>query len=241
MRDLYATGATLQEVGERFGLSRERVRQIFQEADLPTRTITETHALRHDRLLERADEVIAAYEQLKDAGQVARKLDIPRAVVKEIVAERFPTPEKPRWRRRGPVKRKYSTDEMIAFLKQAVTEVQDRLSLGAYQRYAQGRHTSDGRPWPSIHTYNARFGSWRKALIAADLPVSPHGPSGAKRRFSDQDCIDALRNVSQILGEAPTITAYNEIARASNSKLPSSATIASRLGSWYDALTRAGL
>lgn len=54
MYDLYANGATLQEVGDRFGLSRQRVQQIFIEANLPTRSIGETYALRHEHLLERA-------------------------------------------------------------------------------------------------------------------------------------------------------------------------------------------
>jgi DNA-directed RNA polymerase sigma subunit (sigma70/sigma32) len=38
MYSLYAQGSTLEEVGKLYGLTRERVRQLFKEADLPTRS-----------------------------------------------------------------------------------------------------------------------------------------------------------------------------------------------------------
>jgi DNA-directed RNA polymerase sigma subunit (sigma70/sigma32) len=38
MHSLYQQGATLEEVGELYGITRERVRQLFKEADLPTRS-----------------------------------------------------------------------------------------------------------------------------------------------------------------------------------------------------------
>jgi hypothetical protein len=240
MHAMYSDGATLAEVGRRFDLSRQRVQQIFREADLPTRSITETHTLRHERLLERSDEVAAAYAECKDPERVARTLGVPRAFVNEIAAARFPVPRR-RPRRRGPAKRKYSIEEMIVFLQEAAGSASGRLGLREYRDYAEGRQTDDGRSWPSIHTYTARFGSWRKALIAAGLPAGRHGPSGAKPRFSAQDCIDALREAAQIHGEPPTIASYDELARASNNRLPSAATITKRFGSWYDALTQAGV
>jgi DNA-directed RNA polymerase sigma subunit (sigma70/sigma32) len=38
MYSLYQRGSTLEEVGKLYGLTRERVRQLFKEADLPTRS-----------------------------------------------------------------------------------------------------------------------------------------------------------------------------------------------------------
>lgn len=167
------------------------------------------------------------------------KLDVPRALVKEIVAEHFPESKRRRYRRLSPPK--YPTEEMIALLKQASAEVSVPLSLGTYRLLAKNRRTDDGRSWPSVHTYAARFGSWRKALIAAGLPVGPRGSSGARPRFSEEDCIKALREVAEMLGGAPTKATHDELARASAGALPSSATIINRLSTWFDALDRAGL
>jgi len=38
MHALYRQGATLEEVGEQYGITRERVRQLFKEAGLATRS-----------------------------------------------------------------------------------------------------------------------------------------------------------------------------------------------------------
>ena len=163
MRALYAGGATLEEVGARFGLSRERVRQILQEAGIKTRSIGETSALRRDRLLrERGDEIRAAFSELKDIDAVARRLEVPRALVREVVARSFPASE--RKSRRSPM---YSSEELIACLKEAGA-APGRLTTGKYAKYAEGRQLGDGRPWPSFQTLAKRFGTWRRALAEAE-------------------------------------------------------------------------
>jgi Homing endonuclease associated repeat len=240
MYDFYATGATLEEVGVRFGLTRERVRQVFQEAGLPTRSIAETLSLRRERAVhERSEEICAAYSTRRDVGEVARALDLPRVVVKEVVERHFPPPE--RRRRPRAATPKYPTEEMIAFLRQASAAASLPLTTGRYSRYAEGRQTDDGRSWPSTHTYVKRFGSWRKALVRAGLAVAPRRASPPRRRFSEADCIRALRKAAEVIEEVPTATAYDELARASRGRLPSAMTITNRLGTWHQALTRASL
>lgn len=238
--DLYNTGATLREVGERFGLTGERVRQIFRSAGLSTRSITETQSLRHDHLVEeQGDQIAAAFRRHKDVGEVAERLKVPHTLVKEIVVSRFPPRERRRPRR--PIPPKYPDSEMVAFLQEASATKDGPLSIEDYRRYAERRSTDDGRSWPSIYTFIRRFGSWRKALIRASLPVNSSGPSSIKPKFSKQDCIDALGEAARTLAEPPTITAYDELARNSNGRLPSALTVKNRLGSWYSALARAGL
>lgn len=240
MYDLYTTGATLGQVGDRFGLTAERVRQIFLEADLHIRSLAETHALRHERLIrEKGDDIATAFAACQDTNEVARQLDVPQSLVKEIVNSRLPAHK--RHRPRKPTPPKYPTDEMMAFLREAATTANGQLSLGEYRRYAEDRRTSDGRTWPSIHTYISRFGSWRKALKQAGLPVNRHAPEGPKPRFSEEDCIEALREAARRLGQAPTLTAYDQLARTSAGRLPGALTVKHRLGSWHSALTRANL
>ena len=240
MYALYTTGATLEEVGATFGLTRERVRQIFGEAGLPTRSITETQSLRRDRTVhQRSEEICAAFSESKDVEEVARRLDIPRGLVREVVASHLPPLE----RRRSPraTTPKYPTAGLIAFLQEVAAAVGRPPTVGEYDRYAEVRRIDDDRSWPSTHTYVKRFGSWRKALAQAGLPVGPRRASPSRRRFSDEDCIEALREVAWTIDRPPTITAYNDLARASQGRLPSAITITNRLGTWHGALTRASL
>jgi len=168
MYALYANGATLEEVGVRFGLTRERVRQIFREAGISTRSTTETHTLRHDRMVhQRGEEICAAFSLSQDIDAVSLQLNVPRVVVKEIVKQHFPLGSRFRPKKSRPSM--YPTGELISFLQEAGAAASGKLTTGAYGKYAKGRRTDDGRPWPSFQTHAKRFGSWRDALLEAGL------------------------------------------------------------------------
>jgi len=238
MYDLYATGATLEEVGARFGLTRERVRQVFSEAGLPTRSITETLSLRRDRTVRRrSKEICVAFSRSRDVADVAQRLGIPRAIVQEVVEAHFTA--SPRRRHPKATTPKYPTEVLIACLQEASAAVDGPLTASAYRHYADARQREDGRSWPATPTYVNRFGSWGGAMAQAGLPVVSRGRSG--RRFSEEDCIRALREVARALEEVPTIAAYTKAARASHGRLPSAITITNRLGNWTKALTKARL
>jgi hypothetical protein len=241
MYELYVAGATLEEVGARFSVTRERVRQIFREAGMSIRTMRETIALRNDRLVrQHGEEIRAAFLVSKDIGVVAQQFGLPRVVVREAVKDLLPVVAPPQLRRKLPPI--YSTQELLAFLQEAGSAVADVPNAAAYRRYAQGRQTSDGRSWPSPHTIISRFGSWRKALLQAGFKVKPPPRRAAKRRFSEADCLEALRAATQALGAAPTAAVYARFVRsAAKGAFPSEMTIRNRFGSWQKALEKADL
>jgi hypothetical protein len=169
MYRLYTDGLTLAEVGDRYGVSRQRVFQVFEERGLSIRSAAETRALRSAKIIEeRSAEVQAACEELKDIDAVARKLKIPKALVKEIVRQSFPSGA---LRRRTPRPRRplYSNGELLAVVRKADAASSERLSLDVYRRYAKGRHLNGGRSWPSPVAIVKRFGSWRNALSQAGI------------------------------------------------------------------------
>lgn len=235
--DLYSTGATLEEVGIEFSISRERVRQILREAGISTRSTTETANVRHARIVEeRGEEICTEFSECQDAVEVSRRLDIPRAVVKEIVAERCPQVVR---RRPRASSRKYSTEELVRFLHETSADVPGVMTAEDYRRFAADRRAEDGRPWPTVHTYIKRFGSWRKALARAGLSVAPRS-TRSRRRFSDEECVKALRRAAEALERIPTMDAYSEFV-AFHEGLPKAVTLTDRFGSWHEALTAAEL
>ncbi len=239
MYELYVTGATLEEVGERFGITRERVRQVFREAGISTRSLQQTYALRREQLIQaKTDQIRSAFLVSGDMAAISRSLKVPHSAVRDVVRAYWPMPIR---RRRTPSKRRYETTEILALLREADQAVEGRLTESAYRRYSSGRRMSDGRSWPSSHTILARFGSWRRAQQAAGLKVARPVPNRMKPRFSEEDCLVALRLAAEDLGSPPTATAYRALAKASDGALPSEMTVRSRLGFWQDALTKAGL
>lgn len=236
---MYQDGATLEEVGRAFGISRERVRQIFRDQGLSVRSVNEAHALQRARQSRQfADRIKDRFRDLRDVGAVARELHLPKTLVAEVVNGSFRAAER---RKRKDPRKKYSDEELIEFLRFASAALGGVLSAKGYTDYARGQKTADGRPWPTHQTHALRFGSWREAVEAAGLAANPSSPIAGQTLFEAGHCIDALRAAARTLGRPPTADEYEEFARTSNGALPSLATVRHRLGGWYQALERAGM
>lgn len=235
MHQMYADGATLEEVGRRYGMTRERVRQVFRAAGLPNISLADR---RRREIQRRTDEILRAFDELKDLRAVAKSLDMPIAVVEEVLRRELPA-----GRLRKPTKhgKKYSDEELVWMLREVSSELGGVLSKDAFEACARGRRLQDGRPWPTAQTHMLRFGSWRRSLEAAGLRANPSSPISGQVLFDEPQCIDAIRHVGRVLGKVPTVAEYEECATRSNGGLPSSATIRNRCGRWYEALGKAGL
>jgi hypothetical protein len=239
MRELYEGGATLGEVGARFGVSRERVRQLFRANGLPTRSIAETAAFRRQQLVNEGREQIVG---LIDAGiapnEIAERLGISPQLVhdalhgdpgrRRIAAFRRTAKTRP--------KPKYSDEEIIECLRTASVELGGVLTTAEYTKFARTRTFPDGRPWPGHQTPALRFGSWRAALRRAGLEANPPSAIAGQRLFSRAHCIDAILEVERGLGHPPTAAEYERAATASDGILPSLATVRHRCGGWREAL-----
>jgi len=236
---MYESGATLEEVGRAFGVSRERVRQIFRDNGLLVRGLRDAYAVKRARQAREYEARIRErFRRLRDVDAVASDLGVPRTLVASIIQESFSESER---RRPRSVRNRYTNAELIEFLREASVELGGVLSAQGYTDYARGKMTRDGRRWPTHQTHAKRFGSWRAALKAAGLAANPPSPIAGQTIFHDGHCIDALRAAARKLGRAPTAEEYGTFARASGGALPSQATIRNRLGRWNDALARAGL
>jgi hypothetical protein len=239
MDEMYQLGATFQEVGTAFGVTRERVRQILNEAELGTRSGERAVAIKARRRREHMAAVLEAFRRSSDARQVARELELPYGLVKEIVCEHVPTGERrAHWKKPKP---KYSDEELIEFLRIASRTLGGVLTTAAYTSFASARETSDGRNWPTHQTHSNRFGSWRLALEAAGLAANPASAIAGQTLFQVEHCVDAVRSVSRGLGKVPTAAEYDVAARDSRGALPSLATVRNRCGTWNDALSKAGI
>jgi hypothetical protein len=83
---------------------------------------------------------------------------------------------------------------------------------------------------PSHNTYALRFGSWRKALEAAGLPLDPR-----RMGYSREELLEHLRDLAETLGRTPTIGDVNAADG------PCGKTYRNQFGKWSAALAEAGL
>ena len=239
MYELYAQGATLKEIGARFDLTRERVRQILQSAGFSTRSTSQTIAMqRASQVEERHEEICAAFLEYRDMSEVARQLNVSHKVVKKVVESHLPVSE---YRRRKAMPQRYSDDELTAFLREASTTSAKVVTMKVYTEYAEGKKTADGRAWPTHQTFAKRFGSWRGALQAAGLKANRPAPMTGNLRYGEAECVEAIHAAARALGKVPTAAEYFTFAKDSEGAFPSQATIRNHCGTWFEALAKAGM
>ena len=243
MHDRYLEGRTLQEVGDEFGITRERVRQVFVAAGYHSRRRGERRALRESEDDLRFEEVVAAYREIGDLDETAERVGMSVGRVRGVLARQNVDLRAYRRGRAGGWQQ-YGDDELLDCVRSAAADPNNLSGRGiltgqGYERVRRGRRLADGRPWPSAQSVAARFGSWRAALERLGLPSNPPSPVAGMRRYDEHDCIDAVRQVRGLLGRLPSSAEYEELAPALGG-LPSLATVQHRVGSWQRALRLAG-
>jgi predicted transcriptional regulator len=240
---VYSTGATLQEVGERYGVSRERVRQILKAHDYPVRSVQETAALHRAGELAIASQIVTLHGQLGDPREVADRLGVTYAAVQDVLRAHEmanPQPASIRRRKLGRSQKRYTDEELLKCIEMASKKLGGVLTTNAYTEFIRGRTLGDGRPWPSHQCMQLRFGSWRGTLQRAGLRANPASAIAGQRLFEAGHCVDAIRHVAREVGHSPTAAEYDVMARASDGGLPSLPTVRNRLGGWLNALDAAG-
>jgi len=83
---------------------------------------------------------------------------------------------------------------------------------------------------PTAQTIVDHCGTWRLALSKADLDLEP------RREYSKKNCINALRNATDILDEEPSLNSYSDLGLN-----PSASTITEIFDSWNAAKEAAGV
>ena len=230
MRTLREQGFSLDEIALRFGVSRERVRQILRAFGAPDPELVANARRRRAAQLaeQRVDELLALWRAGHEPRRAATALGLQAAACRSTIA-RFATDVDKAARRaslsgaRGAPT--YSERDIIVALRAVAAGLGRVPSAKEYALLARGLEL------PSLPTVLNRMGGWSSAVQAAGMtPVAAH-TSSRTRRWTDSACWDALRRVVDELGGIPTVVSYDRHATG-RPDLPSSATLRNRLGRW---------
>jgi transcriptional regulator with XRE-family HTH domain len=235
MAVLREQGWSLQEIAGRYKVSRERVRQILNAQGGPDRPdVLEARRRRAERLAEaRIDELLALWRMGTEPAAIASGLGLRAAACRSTI-ERFATDVDRVARRTASAGTRaaptYSDDDLVAALTSTATRLGRTPSAKEYAAVAREGDL------PSVPTILNRMGGWSNALSTAGLRTRA-ASSHRRRRWTEPACWEALRRVTDELGEIPSVLAYERLA-AGRSDLPSSATIRNRLGRWSSLAAR---
>lgn len=190
---MYVSGSTLNAIGDYFGLTRERVRQILDRAGVDRRNMTEhTDAARLKIMIAYGPMIDAAFEESRSINKVVDQFrdTIPaRWVRMHLEGRRHET------LRTNTTPRLWTNEQILTMLRDA-SSGKGTLSIGDYQRWRASNTVSSRRP-PTHTVISWRFGSWRNAVTIAGL--ADKAPKRAYTRRWERD--DAMRAVTLYVDE----------------------------------------
>jgi transposase len=230
MQGLREQGWSLDEIALRFGVSRERVRQIMRAHGGPaSEDVAEARRRRAEAEAEaRIDELLRRWRSGEQPRVAASELGLQAAACRTTI-ERFAT-DADRAARRASMAgarwaQTYSDRDIILALVSVATHVGRVPSAKEYAAHARDLN------YPSLPTVLNRMGGWTHALRATGMAALSTPSHARKRRWTEDACWAALRDAVRELGVIPTVLAYERHA-AGRAELPSSATVRNRLGRW---------
>lgn len=232
---LYAFGATLQEIGDLFGVTRERIRQILAK-DTPWSSTDLGNAARALAQARRAEHTtaVAQWSRAHPAapiGDACPVLGLSEEQVRKLLGRRRsrhePACDGPRESTRR------TEEEIIADLRAFHAET-GKCTSQAFSDWAREHDV------PGSQTAAIRFGTWNEALAAAGLGLEKGAPRSS---FRDEDLWAAVLAAVQAEDGGTTFRAVSDWL-AGRPAAPSGALLRHRLcghegGSWSETVTTA--
>jgi DNA-binding CsgD family transcriptional regulator len=233
MFELRAAGWTLRQIGERYGISRQRVDEIVRDRGGPE--LPDVIAARRAReagiMQERSDEIRQWWRAGLPIATIAEQLGLPTARVQRLI-DGVLTPMDRAHRNRSIVMRtrtpRYTDEQLLAGIQEVASRIGRTPTQEEYRAHAHELGLA------SILTLGKRFGGWHGSVLAAGLEPLPHGRGRGSRRVWDKDaCWRALERVADQLGNPPRFQSY-VVLSTGRPDLPSGPTVRNQLGRWID-------
>lgn len=227
-------GLTLDQIGELFGVTRERVRQILNKNGGPT--AAQVRQLRLASEAMRAEEVADDIrETLRVLGPLtADEVGVLTSLTMDEVRRHWPADvEHMRIRPRTSVLAWSDSDILQAIREASIYEFP--LTANAYAELVRLGEV----PGPSLPRIGQRFGSWVAACEAAGVEHGQPPRTNYQSRWTDDDLLTYARSYFLDPDVSDSAGAYGAWRRDKAPEAPSSMTLRNRLGTWAEIKRRA--
>ena len=227
MVDLRSSGKSLGEIGEKFGITRERVRQILLKTDAPS--FQEVKALRESIRADKLEETkalaikAASLHPNKTIDEIAEELQVSPLELRRIM-----TPQEINLFAR-PLRsssQKWSDQEIIQILREAAT-LEFPLTVKAYSKLIEDGFLKG----PSAARISQRFRSWQSACDLAEVEAGTRTRPLDLSRWTDDDLYAAVIHYLKLPESTGAATDYDSWASGQDD-VPSMGTLRNRLGAW---------
>lgn len=235
----YMAGATLAQIGEELGVTRERVRQILEQQGVQRRSKSAIARSKADRVrIEFGPAIQEAFDQTKSIPEVIGRFrgSVPAKTVRSMLADRKHEQVVRIGSGRGNQEKKFGDDDITKAILDA-----ERNGCHSVVSYSAWRERLPEGTAPSVATITNRFGSWSSARRAAGASVVKTRASKSCRVFSDEEIDKAVTrfvSAAKQAGVRPSARAYDEWSRKVGNT-PLLSTVRARTGKKWSSLTTA--
>lgn len=217
MRRLYESGMTMREVGEKFGITHQRVFQLFKAHGIKRRPRGARPVAQPSEAEKR--EIVREYLAGVSRKQLALSHGLTAPRLDSLLSKELsPGDITDRNRRRamGLSLRDWTDADLIAALLDCAADLGPKFGMTAYSQWRNEQVTeypsvglfSQRRPQYATDATEASWNEWRRR---ADLPlVETHGALGVAR-FDDDAMYRALGRVEDLVGKFPSIGEYDAL------------------------------
>jgi uncharacterized protein (DUF433 family) len=230
MVEMRARGMTLAEIGDVFGVTRERVRQLT--ASVPAASVRRLRASERALILaEERPRILALWTQGLSIREIAEEVGIVADAIQEIINTAGPRARTDRIAavRTGWQSCEYTNEKIGEVLRAAALDIGGTPSFKSYIKWREGQT----RKLPAAPTITNRFGSWTAACAAAGLTPNRGPGRGHAVRYDREDAVRAVRRCWYDIGRFPGCEAY-EAWHSETHDGPSAATIRKIMGGWVE-------
>ena len=212
MIELRNAGVTLQEIGRRYGVTRQRVHQL-----------TKDHVSRQSAQDARVAAILAQIEAVGDdirtahrAGlgveRIAHEFNFPVLYVKNWLRENLTDDDRHEHQFAVGAQNtgKWTERELLGYVQRAAGIIGRTPGMHSYRELRESGELGDEAP--NVMTIIFRFRTWQAAVVAAGLEPNDRPTGFGTKKYASGSITQAIARIRDKIGHVPSVREYEENA-----------------------------